>query len=374
MITSVTMKSVNHSNAVGPGRVSVQDLPWAGISGALVAAEDALARLDERLRVSPVREGWIARSHFRDVVASAWVSGELVSLEDLVLHDAGMDARAPSAALTRAREILRVRRRIARGAGASALTTEGLDVLRGRAAAQPSPGANAVVSSAAGQDDSLALLLAEVDAAVDRSRKALEQVEPEQSARRDPLVYDLDWNEEERLGQWRAALGETTALPPVLAAALAARAWEAIQPLQHQPWLGRLLVAVLLRERGKMRTHLPCLFVGLRAAGRAPKRPTTLLEALLVGINALTATARDGLREHDRLVLARLQFQNRLKARRSTSRLPDLVDLVLATPLISTGLVARRLAISQRAAQDLIAELDLREFTGRERYRAWGVV
>jgi len=46
----------------------------------------------------------------------------------------------------------------------------------------------------------------------------------------------------------------------------------------------------------------------------------------------------------------------------------------MATPLISTGIVAKKLSISQRAAQDLILELGLRELTGRERYRAWGIV
>ena len=35
-------------------------LPWAQLAGPLAAAEDALARLDERLAKSPIREGWIA--------------------------------------------------------------------------------------------------------------------------------------------------------------------------------------------------------------------------------------------------------------------------------------------------------------------------
>ncbi|WP_412034424.1 hypothetical protein [Rhizobium beringeri] len=43
----------------------------------------ALARLDERIARSPVGEGWI--------------DGELVHIEDLMLHDAGHDIRAPTA-------------------------------------------------------------------------------------------------------------------------------------------------------------------------------------------------------------------------------------------------------------------------------------
>src|SRR3954453_3584693 len=49
----------------------------------------------------------------RDACACLWLQGELVHLEDLVLHDAGMDQRAPTHELTRAHAVLRTRRRIA---------------------------------------------------------------------------------------------------------------------------------------------------------------------------------------------------------------------------------------------------------------------
>ncbi|MCC8977027.1 hypothetical protein H8B01_42935, partial [Bradyrhizobium sp. Cham227] len=64
-------------------------LPWSQIAGPLAAAEDALARLDERLAKSPIRDGWTSRTHFSDAAACLWLEGELVHLEDLVLHDAG---------------------------------------------------------------------------------------------------------------------------------------------------------------------------------------------------------------------------------------------------------------------------------------------
>ena len=51
-----------------------------------------------------------------------------------------------------------------------------------------------------------------------------------------------------------------------------------------------------------------------------------------------------------------------------------LVDLVLARPLVSAGIIAAELSITPRAAQDLVAALGLREITGRGRYRAWGVL
>src|SRR5271165_73417 len=109
-------------------------LPWPSIGGPLGVAEDALSRLDERLRVSPIREGWIARTHFVDACASAWIDGELVHIEDLVLHDAGMDIRSPTRELTRAHAVLRARRRILVEPPQWTLSPFGLNALIGRAA------------------------------------------------------------------------------------------------------------------------------------------------------------------------------------------------------------------------------------------------
>ena len=108
------------------------DWPLPGVAlGALAAAEDALARLDERIRSSPIAEGFVSRTHFQDACASLWLAGELVSLEDLVLHDARMDIHAPTHALTRAQAVLRARRRIAGAAPEWALSPDGLIALRG---------------------------------------------------------------------------------------------------------------------------------------------------------------------------------------------------------------------------------------------------
>ena len=90
-------------------------LPWPKLAGPLAAAEDSFARLDERLAKSPIRAGFVARTHFTDAAACLWLDGELVHLDDLVLHDAHMDIRAPTHELTRAHAVLRTRRRIAVG-------------------------------------------------------------------------------------------------------------------------------------------------------------------------------------------------------------------------------------------------------------------
>jgi len=47
--------------------------------------------------------------------------------------------------------------------------------------------------------------------------------------------------------------------------------------------------------------------------------------------------------------------------------------LVIAAPLVTTDMIATELSVTHRAALDMIAILDLREVTGRGRYRAWSI-
>ena len=337
-------------------------LPFAALIGPLAAAEEALARLDECLARSPIRAGWIARSHFSDAAASLWLDGELVRLEDLVLHDARMDVRAPSHELARAHGVLRARRRIAAAKPGWALGEAGLNSLRGRggeaAATWPGDAEPTALDNAQTWEEELAA----IDAVVARSERLL-RADPE--LRRDP---EGD-GEGERLALWRARLAETESLPPLLAAAYAGQAWEALAPLKRMAWLGRLMVPAVLQARGKTPAHLACLASGLRSLPRASREGGA---AARTWLEAIAAAAVQGLKDHDRWLAAREGLERKLAGRRSTSKLPALIEFVLATPLASAGMIAGELGITPRAAQDLVAELGLREVTGRGRYRAWG--
>ncbi|MGX9394120.1 RHE_PE00001 family protein (plasmid) [Nitrobacteraceae bacterium UC4446_H13] len=398
VVASVAVIPVKVINAL-PSAYQIPDpLPWVTIAGPLAAAEDSLARLDERLAKSPIREGFVARTHFADACASLWLEGELVHLDDLVLHDADMDIRTPTHELTRAHAVLRARRRIADAKPAWALSAAGLAGLRGRGGrgreeeeqsdrdeddeprglgGEDGEAETTEPIRPAPADDRMADVFAAVDAAIAQADRTLAGEVATQSRRapeRDPLVYDLDWDEDERLDAWRAVVHEARALPPTLAGAVAADAWDAIEPLQHTPWLGRLLAAALLRERGKARAHLPCLHDGLKAIPRDRRRPRDSAGRLGVQLEAISAAADAGLKDHDRWLTARTLLARKLAGRRSTSRLPALLDYVLARPIVSAGMIADKLQVTPRAAQDLVAELGLREATGRGRYRAWGIL
>jgi hypothetical protein len=358
-------------------------LPWPQLAGPLATAEDALARLDERLAKSPIREGWTARTHFLEACASLWLEGELVHLEDLVLHDAGRDIRSPTHELIRAHAVLRTRRRIAGAEPGWALSLAGLDGLRGRRGegdteatreAHDEDGDELLepLGDDDGYDPQLSEALTVVHAAMERADRAVSRAK-RVGRERDPLAYDLDWDEDARIAQWRALVEETQNLPPTLAAALALEAWSAIEPLQHEAWLGQLLTATLLRRCGKT-AHLPCLNVGLRLVPRERRRARDVTTRLVASLQALTATAQAGLKDHDNWLAARNLLARKLRGRRSTSRLPALIDYVMSRPVVSAGMIAGELRVTQRAAQDLVTELGLREATGRGRYRAWGIL
>jgi hypothetical protein len=176
------------------------------------------------------------------------------------------------------------------------------------------------------------------------------------------------------LAEWRTTVAETRELPSSLAAAIAAEAWIAIEPLQHAPGLERLLAAALLRDRGKTGAHLACLAEGARAVPRERRRAPDATARLVAQLDAITAAATAGLKDLDRWLAARTVLARKLNGRRSTSRLPALLDYVLSRPIVSAGMIAKELQITPRAAQDLVAEFGLREATGRCRYRAWGIL
>jgi hypothetical protein len=92
-------------------------------------------------------------------------------------------------------------------------------------------------------------------------------------------------------------------------------------------------------------------------------------------LKGVATAAELGHRELDRLSLAQERLSLKRKGRRSTSRLPDLVNLVLSRPLISIPFSARELQVSPQAIEGMLKELRVpRELTGRGRYRAWGIV
>lgn len=343
----------------------------------LATATASLARLDERIARSAIREGWTQRMHFRDAIACQWLDGELVHLEDLVLHDARMDIRAPTHELIRTHDMLRTRRQMAGQEASWALSAAGLAQLRGRAPDRVQAFA-ALERKSMDSGDALEAEMNALDAVLARAQQTLDAVTKTQAAPatrevEHSLIYDADWDEDERLRQWLGVVEASAHLPPVLRTALALEAWHAIGVLQHTRWLGPLLAASLLRETGLTAAHLVALHIGLQAVPREERQAKSRNARLCATLNALTAASQAGLKEHDRLLLAKGHLERRVAGRRSSSRLPDLIKLVLSHPVVSSGMIEAHLGVSAQGAVNLVTELGLREVTGRQRFRAWGL-
>jgi hypothetical protein len=422
------MKSTLYETTDGSLRALTADL-----ARPIEAATLALARLDERLaprsqdlEETALADGVRARAHLLEAQALAHLAGELASLEDLVLHDAGMDVRAPSTGVARAARVLAERRRLALRAPEAVLTPDAVRRLVGVAANEATeegreePGALGDSGSVRGarssarhpqpwemprpakhdddalwpeedEADDVELLdrddapgddepsgdLAAIDTLLARTRRSLAAFNEPPPGDVPLRLRDPDYGGAERLTTWLAALDRTQDAPAVLAAALALDAWLWLEPAERGGEVGFALAATVLRQRGVALHHLPALGLGLRK-GRFRWGPHQVFPVRVAGlVAAIAESARLADADLKRLSLAREVMLRRCEGRRADSRLGELVGLFVESPLVTVGLAAERLGVTPQAVEAMLRELGPslpRELTGRKRYRAWGIV
>lgn len=386
------------------------------ISDFAAAAETAavaLSRCDERLlRAEPaLAEGVRHRGDAFEAQALVALAGGLCPLEDLVLHDAGMDVRSPTHEITRAAAILNERRRLARREPDEVLSPRAVRQRLSLAEPQQpegskrrggAPSATNRLSAPwergyLGADDDEGPIdtddvdiddtpehaadpaFAEIDALLARTRKTLDSWNDLSSdeGRKSLTLRDPGYDAAGRCERWLAVLEEGRGLPAALAGALALDAWLALEPSERAGELGFALAATVLRRRGLAQANLPTLGLGLRR-GRFRWSPHQALSVRIAGLlGALGEAAVFGQGELDRLSLARELMLRKCEGRRGNSKLGELVDLFVASPLVTVQLAAERLDVSPQAIEAMLRQLGgslPRELTGRKRYRAWGIV
>ena len=340
--------------------------PFGMLLSALAAAEDAASRADERIR-SPLGEGLKARLAFQEACAWSWNRGEVVHLEDLVLNDEGLDIRLPDQELTRTRAALRQWRRAEAIKPAGVFSAEGV-----RGLITPRTGVRSQAVS-------------DLWANAARGAGLLSEASP-------PLPMETDGTEiddflaraaaittednDEALDLWFGLeQAAPKGWPGLLRAAVMLEAWIMVDPLPGWGHLGGIVANALLQRAGRLKHHRLHVEIGRRRLGADVRRPVEKsgLRRVIWQLRAIAAGEALLLAEHDRLSLARQVLARSLVARRSSSRLSEVVEMFTDLPVVTASMIAHRLKVSQQSARSLVGQLGagVTEITGRARYQAW---
>lgn len=345
----------------------------------LAEAVEALARLDARTEAASeaVREGIIAALALREAAgmlaaAHAWVHPRDLALREQALtgaFDAAAHAGSASAALP------------------NTLPATGAATMAGWSGADL---AGLVRDEAAVP---AALHLARLLRRLRRRRDALasaDQAEPLLAplggrARLDPAAF-LRWRDglPPVVGSARAPL----TVPPLLAAATAARSWMEAAIVPHPTPAQALAVAALRLAAAPVPAVIPLVaWSGWPGIGRPYQDGLPRVRSGQVPESAgwegdflrlVAESARGGLRELDRL--ARAEATGRALAAQggARSRLGAAVEAVLREPALTPKALAERIGVTHQAALQLLAALAeagvVAEITGRRSFRAFSVL
>ncbi|MEO9777401.1 helix-turn-helix domain-containing protein [Roseibium sp.] len=124
-------------------------------------------------------------------------------------------------------------------------------------------------------------------------------------------------------------------------------------------------------------SHLPVLSAGLRKSPIRWRRKDpfqTRVSGLLIGFET---TSRETMDQLDRLSIAQGQLARHCQSCRSHSRLPEFAQMFLESPLVTIPMARQNLGVTAAAVDRKIRQLGTalqRELTGRNRYRAWGIL
>ena len=374
------------SAPAGPLRDLSPGADPAVLLATLTDASDALARLDARAAAADqaVREGLLARLALTEAAgwlahAQAWVHPL-----DLALREAGLTAPAALARLGAGARALP--HTMAQPSGCQAWTDPPLETL---------PDTEQAIADAL----ALARLLPRLPGAgphpftsTTSATAALTGLGA--NIDQEPLAAWWDAHAPaspppRRYGARRAAVP----LPRLLAGAVAAAAWMTCGITDRPEPVQALLAAFgrLVRQPPARHVFVP-LWSAYPAVGFGERSalPTLRSEAAdriagwggtvtwpIAGLHLIAESTRLGLRDLDRLQAAADKGRGLLTRTDRRSRLPDALDILLRTSVLTPKALAARLRIAPQTATALLRDWQsrgvVREVTGRGRFRAFAV-
>lgn len=172
-------------------------------------------------------------------------------------------------------------------------------------------------------------------------------------------------------------------LPFLVQLALVHYQFEAIHPFRDgNGRIGRLLIPLLLCERGQLETPL------LYLSGYFDRNVQTYADLLLkvsqsaawsewieFFLNAVWHQAKDAMARCFRLLALREEYREKLQRARGSALLLKLIDRLFADPALMIGKAGQQLGVTYRSAQlhvnRLVEAGILREYTGRQRNRIY---
>jgi Fic family protein len=172
------------------------------------------------------------------------------------------------------------------------------------------------------------------------------------------------------LADWECYANETPPVPALVQCGLLHYQFETIHPfLDGNGRLGRLLIVLFLVSRGRLPQpllHISRFFEDNRSEYydrlQGVRERGEIQEWLQLFLTAVAVQAREAVDRADVLVDLRERYRQALRG--SRSRAPEVVDLLLANPVLTTGRVERELAITNAGALNLIRQLESLEVVG----------
>ncbi len=332
----------------------------------VAAFEEALvglARLDERVkRSSPeLAAGFGARGDFYEAQAAVGLSGELIHLEDVVLHDASMDVRTPTPEVLSASVALHRRRLLVKTSKQKLASPEFLAKISGLPLSEFHRLDLTDRAKAGSEDDEFGDDIFQEglgDGLIDFGQLHASSSVARSSNKMVDLYRDI------------------TSLPAFLGGLVLLDHWLFNEGEKFTD-IGPLLCLAHWRARGFVTAHCPQLARALWKSRLRWQRNALFVERMTVLAHICVELAKSGHAELDRLSLAYELMQRRVEGRSTNAKVKLLPALFIELPLVSAAIIAKRLDVTQQAVDYMLAQLGPalpRELTGRTKYRAWGVV